>query len=239
MICGKCNNVLSDDAKSCSVCGFFLVESGNKKKKFIKLIIILLGCVVLFIGCFLLFYYGEKKNDESSEEVKKKEDLYYYFKIENREYKLGDLISNYESRGFSYKDDFYSDKNLVVSNGFISHNFYFKSKPVFYGGFTCQNSTNCSYSDSNLIKINFYHNLEDLLVGGYIKYGLSYEDVVNKLGEPDGKFYMNSDEYVWAFYEKGKIGTPYYILEFDSDNVISGIKIGLWWYDEEYEYTVK
>ena len=56
--------------------------------------------------------------------------------------------------------------------------------------------------------------------------------------------YQDEELLVWTFGEKGKVGTPYYVLRFDNnsflaDGEITEIRMGIWWYEEEYKHSVK
>ena len=124
------------------------------------------------------------------------------------------------------------------------YNFYDKEKVAqFLGAFYCAESEKCKYDDTLLIKINFYEDSE-VVVNDFIKYGVKYDEIVEKYGKEDGAFYQDEELLVWTFGEKGKIGTPYYVLRFDNDSFLANgeiteIRMGIWWYEEEYKHSVK
>ena len=61
-----------------------------------------------------------------------------------------------------------------------------------------------------------------LIKNGYVK-TMAGPDI------PDGCVLIGDD---------GKIGEPYYLLRFNSSGRLEEIRIGVWWYEDEYEYTL-
>ncbi len=264
MFCPNCGTNLPQGSEFCSNCGTHLQEFQSQQtipenssetmtemfssksknlmnpiidkiKNFIKqnkkMCFIILMSLVLLIGGIIVYkavsnYYYEKN-------------IHYSFKIDGKEFKIGEKVSYYEKKGYTYKDEYYKDTDIIVADGFIPHSFYSDNKAVMYAAIHCKEKENCHYSNGTIVKINFYNNIGEVMLSDFIKIGTTYDEIVSKLGEPDGKFYMNNSEYVWAFYDKGKINNPYYVLEFDSSKKVVRMKIGMWWYDGEYEYTVK
>ena len=72
----------------------------------------------------------------------------------------------------------------------------------------------------------------------FLRIGLTYEEVKEKYGKEDGEFYQDESFLVWTFGEGGKIGNPYYLVKFNSNERVEEIRIGVWWYEDEYEYTL-
>ncbi len=219
-----------------------LIPLIQKIKKFINLIkeyiikhkkqsILISSIFLIFISSIIIYNIINT--------YKYKQNIHYTYKINNELFYIGELASYYEGKGYTYKDNYYNKSDIIVPDGFIPHSFYKDNKAMMYAAMHCALKKNCSYSESKVVKINFYDNIENLLIADFITFGTPYEEIEKKLGKPDGKFYMNDKEYVWSFYDKGKINNPYYVLEFDSSSKVNGIKIGMWWYDGEYEYTVK
>ena len=79
----------------------------------------------------------------------------------------------------------------------------------------------------------------DIIINDYIKIGMKYDDVVDEYGEEDGKFYQDKSFLVWSLGEKNKIGEPYYLLKFNSSKKVEEIRIGIWWFEEEFEHIVE
>lgn len=256
MFCSNCGNKLNKNENFCSNCGTsralipinnaenltmsekllsqtsgFLKPFMSKIKKYKKIwLSILIVMTILIIGIVVynsITNYFYEKN------------IHYIFKVNGKEIKIGEKVSYYEKKGYTYKDEYYKESDIIVADGFIPHSFYVNNNPVMYAAIHCKQEETCTYSDGNIVKINFYDSIGEVILSDFIKLGTTYDEIVSRLGEPDGKFYMNSDEYVWSFYEKGKIDNPYYVLEFDGSKKVIGMKIGMWWYEDEYEHTIK
>ena len=88
-----------------------------------------------------------------------------------------------------------------------------------------------------MIKANFYKK-SNVIIDDFLKIGLSYDEVKEEYGKEDGKFYQDNSFLVWSFKEEGKIGNPYYLIKFNSKEKVEEIRIGVWWYEDEFSNTV-
>ena len=255
MFCNNCGNKLNGNEDFCPNCGtkkqiinennkeLTLSEKMTKKakktnanvKKFFKknkkVFLPIFICLIVLLGGFLSYKIVSNYIYEKT--------IHYLYKIDGKKYKIGEKVSYYEKNGYTYKDKYSNDNDIIPADSFIPHLFYKNDEAVMYAALHCKEKDKCKYFDSSVVKINFYNNIGDVVLADFIKIGTTYDEIVSKLGEPDGKFYMNDYEYVWSFYDKGKINNPYYVLEFDNSKKVVKMKIGMWWYDGEYEYTVK
>lgn len=207
-----------------------------------KKLLIIGGVLIVALGAlFLLMSKGPGKRAKTLMNLEQNE--YQKFKIGDQEFYIGKDVPTYKSKGLSYIDDYISDEDRVIADSIAPYVFYIDGKPMFYGSLYCASTKECKYDDTILIKINFYRD-SNVIVNDFIKYGMKYDEVVEKYGKEDGAFYMDETALVWAFGEKGKIGEPYYILKFDSGGLfsfysgLSEIRMGVWWYEGEYERTI-
>lgn len=243
MYCIGCSKRLNNDEIVCSNCGTNNTQVNVSKKstlRSLKRIIMkykLPMLIILIILLIIIFIFVINSNKEVKEQTPQK-DSYYSFKVDGKEILIGEEVSYYEKKGYSYKDNYYSKNDFIVSDGFMPHLFYKDGNPVMYAAMHCQKQDKCNYSEAHIIKINFYDTIGKVTLADFITIGTTYDEVEEKLGKPDGTIYTNDNEKVWSFYDKGKIGNPYYALEFDSGKVVN-IKIGVWWYEDEYEHTIK
>ena len=238
MYCISCGKVLEKKELICSNCGSSQInnviqEQKKSKTNRIKLKHMILIFFILILIIISIMLLNNRNNDAT------KKASYYTFSVGNKEFLIGEKVSYYEKKGFSYKDDYYSDNSFIVPDGLLTQSFYKNNEAVMYAAMHCRQEKKCDFSDANVIKINFYESIGKVKFADFITLGTTYEEIVKKIGEPDGKFYMNEKEYVWSFYDKGKMDNPYYVLEFDNSKKVVNMKIGMWWYEGEYEYTVK
>ena len=248
MFCSNCGTKLNENDLFCPNCGTKRQSHNHKYLLFINVKKIITK-IIKFIKTFINYIINSINNNrkiffallittlilivsigtfKSISNHKYHQNIHYTFKINEKNFKIGEKVSYYEKKGYSYKDKYYKNTDFIVPDGFIPHLFYFNNEAVMYAAIHCKENKNCEYSNGNIIKINFYDNIGDVLLADFIKLGTAYDDIVSKLGEPDGTFYMNDNEYVWSFYDKGEINNPYYVLEFDSSKTVIGIKIGVW-----------
>lgn len=214
----------------------------NNKITINKKFIIIAGIVLVLVTVIILIFMN--KNPARSKvlvEVKESKDL--QFKIGDKKYKLGEQLSIYKKDGITYNTEYVKDDAIVYSDSIMTQTFYDnEGKPLFFGAFYCPSGDDCSYDESILIKANFYES-SDVVIDDYIEFGMNYDDIVEKYGKEDGTFYQNEELLVWTLGGTGKIGEPYYILYFDNSGWFStgdlvDIRMGVWWYDGEYEHTV-
>lgn len=253
MFCGFCGGKL-DSSGMCTNCVKPAKQpevpptptnsNKNNKKMFVATVIIVGVFSILALVLFLSAIRGngdDKKRSETLVNLEKNE--YLKFTLGEDEFYIGDKISTYRSKNYSYDERYIDENAKVKSDSIMSQTFYNELDDAqFLGAMYCPAGDECLYDDTSLIKINFYEE-SDVVVNDYIKFGMSYDDIVEKYGKEDGTFYQDSDLLVWTFGEKGKIGEPYYILRFDNGGIWSlgdlyEIRIGVWWYEGEYEHTV-
>jgi len=255
MICSKCGGNIDQKTHKCIFCGSstglettnILTENNEQinQKNFIKkykYILLSGGLILIAIILILIITLINPSNKRAEALINIEKTNYLKFTIGEKDFYLGEKISNYKKKGCSYEDQYINDESYVEGDSIAIYNFYNNEEARFLGAFYCAEKEKCKYEDSVLVKINFYKN-SDIIVNDYIKYGMKYEEIVEKYGKEDGTFYQDETLLVWSFGEKGKIGTPYYILRFDNDGwfptkELIEIRMGIWWYEEEYEYTV-
>ena len=242
MYCIDCGKKLNNGETTCSSCGISADNCKTKKPSLLKKIkdfiikyrtILLIFLILIFIIILIVIF--NKKDVNPIESVIS----YYTFDVNGEKFLIGQKGSYYEEKGYSYKDSYYSDSDFIVSDGFAPHLFYKEGNAVMYAAMHCKEDKICNYSEANVIKINFYDSIGTVTLADFITIGTTYDEVEQKLGKPDGKIYTNDNEKVWSFYDKGKIDNPYYVLEFDRSNKVVSMKIGMWWYEDEYEHTIK
>lgn len=235
MKCKNCGASVLNDAFFCSECGHKIKPRNNlKSKKNLKILIIIAISLILIV---ILFYLFKPKRSEVLNSLTRND--YYKFTINDKEYYLGEKVSNLENNELYYDINF---NNVVYADSISTRTFFnLDNKELFLAALYCSSLKNCTHEDSTLVKVNFYKN-SNVLVNDFIKYGITYQEVIDKYGKEDGYFYQDEDMLVWTFGDND-IGDPYYILKFDdaslfSNNQIIEIRIGVWWYDKEYEHTV-
>ena len=213
----------------------------NKISKNKKLIITILIIILAIIGLFFIsrLFNG---NDRSRVLVDIKPNEYSKFTIDGESFYIGSKSSSYKEKGYTYEDAKSNYSDYVVGDSLIPRTFNKDGRAMFFGAIYCPNSDRCSYDDTILAKANFYKDSK-VVVNDYIKYGMTYDEITKKYGKETGKFYQDDGLLVWDFGDHGKIGNPYYILRFDKGGLFStggliDIRMGVWWYDGEYDYTI-
>lgn len=247
MKCAKCNFEVNQTMKFCPNCGGQIEKINKFKKLILKIKNILLKypkifllCIVIVILLFIVIIVLKNSaglktlNNINLNSVLK-------FTIGNEQFYLGEKISKYKEKGIVYEDAYLDDDAYVIGNSISLQSFYKEDNPQFFATLHCPSKDNCKYEDANIIKINFYDSA-DVIIDDYIKFNMTYEDVVKKYGKEKGVFYQDESYLVWTIGETGKIGESYFILRF-SDNLFSkrvtDIRIGVWWYEGEFDHTVK
>lgn len=238
MNCKNCGASLSNNMLFCNQCGQKVTNANKsfftklKNKKFLNIIIICLISIALIIILYNLF---KPKRAETLVSMPKND--YYKFTIDGKDYFLGDKITSLKS-ALNYDTNF---KDIVYSDSISTRTFFnIDGKEQFLGAVYCSKDNDCVHDDTVLVKANFYESTS-VVVNDFIKNGITYEEVVEKYGKETGHFYQDEEMLIWSF--GNKIGDPYYILRFDnyswsSVNYITEIRIGVWWYDEEYQHTL-
>ena len=251
MNCDKCGFLSNYNSKFCGNCGNPLNDNinlngqQNNKKSFFrnKKKLIIVSCIIILfiiIATFIIIVNGTNKRKEELTNID--EVSYVKYKYGEDELYFGKEVSSYISKGYLYDTEHITKEDYIIGDSISIMTFYKDDEAKFLGALYCPKKDKCTYEESTLVKINFYND-KNLLIDDYLKYGLSYDDVVSKYGKEDGTFYQNEEQLVWTFGEKGKIGEPYYVLRFDeggwfSTGKLIDIRIGVWWYDGEYEYSV-
>ena len=199
-----------------------------------KSIFIIVGIVLIIILCLLIF--GKKNRAEmiSNIEIDNKTK----FTLNGNEFHLGEKLSSLTEKELYFSSN--QKDTFLVNDSIALESFYYKNKSAFIGAIYCGESNKCTYENSVLLKANFYEKNE-VVIDDFIKVGTKYDDIVEKYGSETGTFYQDKDILVWSFGKK--IGDPYYLLKFDRSSVlptnkVSEIRIGIWWYDGEYEHTI-
>jgi len=251
MNCNKCGSLLTSNTKFCENCGNKIeqiidnnVPTSEKKSIFRNKKVLIIGGIILLVvialTIFIIIVNSTNKRKEKLTNIKQVS--YVKYKYGEDELYLGKEVSDYLDKGYTYDTEHITKDDYIIGDSISMMTFYKDDEPKFLGALYCPKEDKCSYEEATLVKINFYKD-KNLLIDDFVKYGLSYDDIVKKYGKEDGKFYQNEELLVWTFGEKGKIGEPYYILRFDeggwfSTEALNEIKIGVWWYDGEYEHTV-
>lgn len=215
----------------------FPVKVQLDKKK-----LLIIGGVIIVVVAALYFFMSKGPGKRAKTLMNLEQNEYHKFTIGEQEFYIGKEVPTYKSKGLTYIDDYITDEDYVLADSIAPYVFYQDDKPMFYGSLYCASTKECKYDDTILIKINFYRS-SNVVINDFIKYGMSYNEVVEKYGKEDGAFYMDETALVWAFGNKGKVGEPYYILKFDSGGLFSSsglseIRMGVWWYEGEYERTI-
>lgn len=214
-----------------------LVSEKSITKKIVKYIFLVIILVLLVVGGGFAYNFLTKEDrTETLTEISKSDKT--MFVIGEEKFYLGETVSSLKKKGLSYEDNLIKDTDYIVSDSIAVYPFYYEGEAVFLGALYCPSEENCKYDDAVLIKANFYDDA-DVIVDETIKIGMYYDEIKDEYGKKDGKFYQDKDFYVWTFGDDGKIGEPYYLLRFNSSERLEEIRIGVWWYEEEFEYTVK
>lgn len=213
-----------------------VVKKGINKKIIKYIFIVLILALLVVGGVFVYNFLTKEDRTETLTEISKSDKT--MFMLGEEEFHIGDTVSELKKKGLSYEDNLIKDTDYIVSDSIAVYPFYYEGEAVFLGALYCPSEENCKYDDAVLIKANFYDNA-NVLVDETIKIGMYYDEIKDEYGKKDGKFYQDKDFYVWTFGDDGKIGEPYYLLRFNSSERLEEIRIGVWWYEEEFEYTVK
>lgn len=214
------------------------------KKSNLKLLIILAGFLIGLVIFILLIVIivGLIKPKRSETLMTLEKDSYLKFVIDDKKYYLGDKVSVITKDNLIYDENF-SVGDIVYSDSISTRTFYDKDNETqFLAALYCSSSDDCVHNDSVLVKANFYED-SDVIVNDFIKFGMTYADIVKHYGKEDGRFYQDQELLVWTFGKKHKVGDPYYVLRFDEGGFLSSggineIRIGVWWYEGEYEHVV-
>lgn len=252
MNCKKCGAVLPNGAMICNNCGQLVdltsgqnnyvspVDNKPKESIFKKLTSFIKThktmCAFVIIGVLALSIVIVLTKEERTDKllnIEKSNNIKFTFNDEK--YYIGQTAKELKQKGLMYDS---VEGEYIPSDSITVFPFYLNDKPVFLGALYCASEEKCSYDEAVLIKANFYDN-SGVVLNDLIRRGSSYDDIKEKYGKEDGKFYQDEAMLVWSLGEKGKIGEPYYILKFNSYNNVEEIRIGIWWYEEEYEYTIK
>lgn len=201
-------------------------------KKFVSIVGILLLILVAWRG---IDYLNKEDRTETLITLKEKDNL--KFTIDGNDYYLGEKISSLKKNKLIYENGYVESNDYILSDSITVYPFYYEDTPVFLGALYCSSEENCKYDDAVLIKANFYQN-SNVLIDDFLRIGLTNEEVKEKYGKEDGEFYQDESFLVWTFGEEGKIGNPYYLVKFNSNERVEEIRIGVWWYEDEYEYTL-
>lgn len=197
---------------------------------------------VILIGYLVISLIFKEDRTKTLVEIEKDDKL--KFVIDEKEYYIGDVTKKYLDDGLNY------NSNSQIQSGILSDSIALQgfsdndNNPLFLSALYCSEEETCNYDESVVVKINFYKN-SDVVVDDFLKFGLTYEEVRKKYGKEDGEFSQNEEYLIWTFDDEGEIGEPYYMLRFDDSysskekSKLVDIRIGVWWYPEEFEYTVK
>lgn len=257
MFCSNCGNKLNNNEDFCSNCGNKVKNDINsdcsennstsnkmqyklsnltivKKIKTINKKYFLLIIPIIFLLIILLFITNSRLNVLNN--IEQDEKLKITFN--GIEFYLGDKTNRYIENEYSYNTD--NIDSYVTGDSISIQPFYYNNKRQFLATLYCPNSKKCDYDNTLLIKMNFHENAS-VVIDDTIKYGTYYSQIVKKYGDETGKFYQDENMLVWSL-GTGKIGEPYFIIKFAnsyfSDKRVEEIRVGIWWYEDEFEHTV-
>lgn len=249
MFCSNCGNKLDGNEYFCPNCGNNISNSMPKKihfkasdlsitKKIRKInkryFLLIIPIILILIG--LLFIMNNRRNILNN--IEQDEKLKITFN--DIEFYLGDKTNSYIEKGYSYNPDNIDIDSYVTGDSISIQPFYYNNKRLFLATLYCPNSKKCDYDNTLLIKMNFYENA-NVVIDDTIKYGTYYSQIVKKYGKETGRFYQDENMLVWSL-GTGKIGEPYFIIKFASsyfsDKKVEEIRVGIWWYKDEFEHTV-
>lgn len=225
MKCNKCGASITKNMIYCPECGN---KTKIKTKKIINLVVI---SALIFVLTIFIYIWLKPKRKEILMSLP--QNNYYKFTINNQEYFLGQKVLDLK-KTLNFEQNF---TDIVYSDSISIRSFFNNDEEQFLGAVYCASENNCKHDDSVLVKVNFFENAF-VTVNDFIKRGVTYEKIVEKYGKESGTFYQDKNILVWSF--GNKIGDPYYLLKFNNyfNKAIIDIRIGVWWYDEEYEQTV-
>lgn len=217
-----------------------IVEKPKNSKKLLFIILGgVVGLVVLILLIVLIVNLVKPDRAETLTNIEKNKNV--SFKIDDKEFYIGDRVNKLRDNGYVYDTNFGQD--IVYSDSISTRTFANEEdKDMFLGALYCSNKEDCKHSETVLVKANFYED-SDVIVNNYVKFDMSYEEIVEKYGKEDGRFYQDQELYVWTFDDKNEVGSPYMVLRFDeggwfSWGGINEIRLGVFWYDGEYEHIV-
>lgn len=230
MRCRYCGTELNKHSVFCGQCGKKIKKEINKKQLLKYIIFSFLLLVIILIISIILKPDRKKVLDSLVENE------YYKFTIDGENYYLGEKISKLNN-GLSYDTNF---GNIVYGDSITTRTFFNQNNDAkFLGVLYCSSNEECDINNTSLVKVNFYNN-SNVIVNDFIKIGVTYDEIIKKYGKENGYFYQDKDMLVWSLGEK--VGDPYYVLKFTKSlffgNKLSEIRIGVWWYDGEYDHTV-
>lgn len=251
---------MDKDAKFCPKCGAMNENVGEEEKKESVLVaaklsepmieklkkhkkVVIIGIAILIVVIVgVVFLLKPGKSQRAKTLMNLDQDSHLKFTLNGEDFYLGDTALTYQQKNYTYEDDYLTEEDTIAKDSISVHSFYHDDKEQFLGALYCAKNEDCKYEDSILIKANFYED-SNVIIDDYIQFGMKYQDIVDKYGKEDGKFYQGSNLLVWTFGEKGKIGEPYYVLRFDDSGLFAtgkliDIRIGVWWYNGEYEQVV-
>lgn len=217
-------------------------KDNTKIKKIIKLVVILLVVIAVIVGVVIggikIYQHATKdaKKVESLVDIKSKKGK---FMIGDDELKLGGTYKELKEKGYVFDSRYISNDDAIGYDMIYVQSVLKDNKEQFLGMFYCGNKEGCKYEDTILIKATFYSNTNYLL-NDVIKNNTSYDAIKEKIGKEKGYFKEDKTYLVWTFGEAGKIGETYYMIKFDNgySKTIKELRIGVWWYEEEYKHTV-
>lgn len=203
----------------------------EEPKKFDYSIIINIAIIFVMFNILLILFIILliPKRDK----VLTKDDNSFTYKISDDEFSIVSNFSTLMDKGYYVLDDNYEIKYDSIS----ITNIYKDNKAYALAAFYCPDKDGCEYKDTRIVKLNLYKdsgiNFKD------VTYDSSKNNVFDKLGKETGTLVSDELYYIWT---NGKsVGDPYIMVKFNSrfKNQIDDIKIGVWWYDGEYNHTVK
>ena len=247
--CGKCGTkIVSTDFEVENLEGSIVSEVDNpstktgfdKSKKVLKIILVILILAIVVAGIIFSIYFFMKP-DRKEILLNLDRNKYVKFKLDDQYYYIGDDVSKLNKNKITYDTGF--GKDIVYSDSISTRSFYNENKKLlFLGALYCSSKDNCSHNDTMLVKANFYPDSK-VVVNEYIKFGMDYDDVVEKYGKEDGIFYQDEELYVWTFGD-GEIGDAYMILRFETGGLFSSggineIRLGVFWYEGESDHIIE
>ena len=234
-------NIVNNDETNAISSSDNMSNNVEKKKILSKktLLFLVIIIILIIVSIFFIRKLTERQRNASSLGSVKEQNL--KFKLDGDEYILGERLGKKKEKGLLYDEKNKSINTLdfdTIGLQSFSHN----KKLFFNGVYYCNKEDGCDLDDNILIKLNFDSRC-NVLIDDFIKFGLKYDEVVEKYGKESGVYYQDEDYLVWASDSTGKVGSYYFILQFKSNdffstNGVSSIKIGVWWYDGEYDRTV-
>ena len=224
------------------------VEPSNKKsfKKIIlskntKRVLIVVGAI---IGLILIICVVNNIVDYVTRDARKINNLTniksdkMVFNIGDDEFTVGCKYNDLKNKQYTFDTTYINEDNIIGYDMIYIQNIYKDGKAVLLGLFYCSNKDGCKYEDTTLVKALFYKNSK-IKIGDNISFSSSYDDFLDEFGKPEGVYKQDKSYYIWCFGDDHKIGDAYYMVKFNGgSHAIIDIRIGVWWYDDEYNRTV-